>query len=513
MREKSRNSTGHASSRVPSRRANSWRRRKSKGAALHWRCTACGSLNKTEPLASAHVECRICGEHRAARQKENGNKYEGYFDDNSSTTSEGDSDSNSEHPGQETWNSTNAATAAARQAREAANAARQRANAARKESAARRRVAEHEAELAREQRAQAWRARSEAKAEAEATAAHEAEAQAKALREKEAKIKAEEDWEARARDWRKHAEASHGAAQCQAEPVRKSDTDIDTDVSAKKHSNGNVQTDADTDAPAADVDEAGMRSDSTDYSAGQQAYTRNNAADVDDDPTQWEGWEQWTNGTLSAEQAEAWASQWTDSDEREWAEWEHSARANGWSTIDISAARHAALGAPPDAPDTQPDIECVTSSGSTRDPAALPTGASVGNEQEYEVDDKIEDGVQQEMWYEQGDGEGNVYYVNSLTGESKWECDLEWIDYMTAEGDIYYLHIPTGVSQWDMPQAFVPIMREERQKEIEDQDGHVAANKESRESEQEDKREEEKASDIDNCPRWKGQRALDHPGR
>ena len=85
------------------------------------------------------------------------------------------------------------------------------------------------------------------------------------------------------------------------------------------------------------------------------------------------------------------------------------------------------------------------------------------------------------------------------------------MDYTTAEGDVYYLHIPTGVSQWDMPQAFVPIVREEQHRESQYQGGHVAANADGNESKQEEKGQEEEGQEekdeIDDRPLWKGQRA------
>lgn len=60
-------------------------------------------------------------------------------------------------------------------------------------------------------------------------------------------------------------------------------------------------------------------------------------------------------------------------------------------------------------------------------------------------------------WQGLYDEQGNVYYWNSQTGESKWECPEEWCEIRDEEGNVYYENQKTFRSTWTKPKRFVGI--------------------------------------------------------
>jgi len=66
-------------------------------------------------------------------------------------------------------------------------------------------------------------------------------------------------------------------------------------------------------------------------------------------------------------------------------------------------------------------------------------------------------------WEQVGpDEEGDIYYVNKITGDSKWELPTEedathlldgWERVEDDEGDVFYINAESGESQWDPPLA------------------------------------------------------------
>jgi hypothetical protein len=76
------------------------------------------------------------------------------------------------------------------------------------------------------------------------------------------------------------------------------------------------------------------------------------------------------------------------------------------------------------------------------------------------VPPKLEEGIDEELWYELHDDEGAVYYFNSASGESQWEPP-QWVDEIDpVSGAVYYVNSLTGDAQWEMPERFVPVIRE-----------------------------------------------------
>merc|ERR1712166_1238987 len=62
-------------------------------------------------------------------------------------------------------------------------------------------------------------------------------------------------------------------------------------------------------------------------------------------------------------------------------------------------------------------------------------------------------------WVQETTDDGQVYYENTQTGETKWEppdeiqvvapVASEWVAMTTAEGQVYYDNIVTGETKWD----------------------------------------------------------------
>ncbi len=72
-----------------------------------------------------------------------------------------------------------------------------------------------------------------------------------------------------------------------------------------------------------------------------------------------------------------------------------------------------------------------------------------------EVDDNEDVILQTNYWNQHETDDGNFYWFNSETGDSKWPNDV-WIKKTSrSSGDIYYLNILTNQSQWETPDGYV----------------------------------------------------------
>ena len=73
-----------------------------------------------------------------------------------------------------------------------------------------------------------------------------------------------------------------------------------------------------------------------------------------------------------------------------------------------------------------------------------------------------------EQWVENTDSEGNHYYVNETTGESRWEAP-EWVEELDkATGCKYYVKLePIGAqalhSTWSRPDMFARLKRHDHE--------------------------------------------------
>ncbi len=85
---------------------------------------------------------------------------------------------------------------------------------------------------------------------------------------------------------------------------------------------------------------------------------------------------------------------------------------------------------------------------------------------EAAAEEDAEDSDAPEMpagWQQIGpDEEGDIYYVNNITGESRWEPPTEedavhllpgWERVEDDDGDVFYVNAESGESQWDPPLA------------------------------------------------------------
>jgi len=57
-------------------------------------------------------------------------------------------------------------------------------------------------------------------------------------------------------------------------------------------------------------------------------------------------------------------------------------------------------------------------------------------------------------WDPQVDQDGNTYYYNVITGETKWSLlDEEWQEADDGNGNIYYYNAVSGETSWDLPEV------------------------------------------------------------